>query len=107
MPLDNSQEVYSLEKGKPCEGIGNPLPLTDDSHVSGDIAEYLGQSNLAQVANADSGDDELDYLNDLLVEMVDAHEIVSREVGGATQLEMPDVERRTDQQLDAMLLDLI
>ena len=104
MPLDNSQATYSLETGKLCEDVGSPLPLTHDSYVSGEFAEYLGQSSLVQVENTDSGNNEHDNSNDS--KMGYTHEIVSRGVVGATQLEMPDIESSTDQQLDAMVLDL-
>ena len=104
MPLDNSQETYSLEMGKLCEDIASPLPLTHDSHVSGEIAECLGQWSLEQSANTDAGNDEHGNSNDS--ELLHAHEIVSVEVAWVTQLGMPDIESSTDQQLEEMVLDL-
>jgi hypothetical protein len=103
-PLDHSQEAYSLETNQICEDIGNPLPLSDDSHVSGDIADYLG--SFAQDSHADYGADDHDNLEDEEIVDTNDHEIASHEVAGTNQSAVPDFGRSTDQELDAIILEL-
>jgi hypothetical protein len=101
-PLDHPQhqEACSFETSELREDIEHPLPLSDDSHVSFDVAEYFGSFT------QDAGVDGQYNLENKETVDTNEHEIASHEVSGTNQLVMPNFARSTDQQLDAMLLEL-